>query len=102
MRKLLVLVVLVILAVQVTEVFLLRIETKDAENIPTPSPATIEFEQPDHGNFSIEEILMDPCLSDEDCKTPESYMLQSRCPFTSYCLENRCAVVCPKPDQEKE
>ncbi|MFA6797164.1 MAG: hypothetical protein WCR40_00410 [Candidatus Paceibacterota bacterium] len=35
------------------------------------------------------------CIKDEECKTPDEYLLQSRCPFISLCLEKKCSIVCP-------
>ena len=35
------------------------------------------------------------CVSDAQCTTPFSYLVQSNCPFSSACLGNRCRVVCP-------
>lgn len=35
------------------------------------------------------------CATDSECVTPTSYLIRSNCPFTSRCLENTCAVVCP-------
>jgi membrane-bound inhibitor of C-type lysozyme len=46
-------------------------------------------------NSKLEKITGEICRRDSDCKTPGEYLVQSRCPFTSVCLENKCAVVCP-------
>jgi len=35
------------------------------------------------------------CEEHADCETPMSYLMRSVCPFTSMCVEGRCAVVCP-------
>jgi|GEM_PF-6583322 len=35
------------------------------------------------------------CREHEDCVTPMAYLTRSICPFTSMCVEGRCAVVCP-------
>ena len=35
------------------------------------------------------------CTTNEDCQTPMSYLIRSSCPFTSLCLQNKCAVGCP-------
>lgn len=35
------------------------------------------------------------CTQDRDCITPTDYQIRSSCPFTSKCIENTCAVVCP-------
>ena len=45
--------------------------------------------------YHVEEITEVPCKLDSDCKTPFDYLIQSRCPFTSKCLNNQCAVICP-------
>jgi putative hemolysin len=46
-------------------------------------------------NYKISEVLNDTCLTDQDCETPVNYLLRSNCPYTTKCLENKCAVVCP-------
>jgi len=48
-------------------------------------------------DYTIAEITGESCNVDQDCKTPESYLIRSVCPYTSKCLQNSCAVVCPKP-----
>jgi tryptophan-rich sensory protein len=35
------------------------------------------------------------CVIDADCTTPMEYAIRSNCPYTSLCVEDRCAVVCP-------
>jgi hypothetical protein len=50
-------------------------------------------------NYKVEKITGEACRQNTDCKTPGEYMVQSRCPFTSMCLENKCAVVCPSVSQ---
>ncbi len=35
------------------------------------------------------------CANDNECVTPTAYLIRSNCPFTSRCIENACAVVCP-------
>ncbi len=35
------------------------------------------------------------CATHEDCVTPGSYLMRSNCPFTSRCISDHCAVVCP-------
>lgn len=47
-------------------------------------------------SYQIEEITGEACGSHSDCQTPGEYAAQSRCPFISLCLENKCAVVCPE------
>jgi len=46
-------------------------------------------------NYTIEKVLEISCKKDGDCETPAEYLLMSRCPFKSKCLENKCTVVCP-------
>lgn len=55
---------------------------------PLPQGYTLE-------NYTIEETSTTSCSVDDECETPAGYMMQSRCPFTSLCLENKCTVVCP-------
>ena len=47
------------------------------------------------GAYQVEKISMTTCVNDSDCQTPVEYLVQSRCPFTSLCLNGRCAVICP-------
>ena len=35
------------------------------------------------------------CNVNKDCETPPKYLIQSRCPFGSACMEGKCEVVCP-------
>lgn len=35
-----------------------------------------------------------PCSVDEECETPFSFLVQSRCPFSAACIENECRVIC--------
>ena len=46
-------------------------------------------------SYAIEKVLDVSCLKNTDCQTPGEYLVQSRCPFTSLCLDNKCTVVCP-------
>jgi uncharacterized protein len=46
-------------------------------------------------NYEITETLNESCNDDMDCDTPMEYLLMSRCPFTSKCLDGQCTVVCP-------
>lgn len=47
------------------------------------------------------------CVINTDCETPMEYMIQSRCPFGSACINNKCEVVCglyyhdPNPEISK-
>ena len=45
--------------------------------------------------YIIEEVLNNSCVVHSGCETPGEYLVQSRCPFTSLCLDERCTVVCP-------
>ncbi len=56
----------------------------------TPSnPAVAEPNTNPDGNAGA------PCTTDDECVTPATYLVRSTCPFTSWCVEGRCAVVCP-------
>jgi regulatory protein YycI of two-component signal transduction system YycFG len=46
-------------------------------------------------NFKIEKVLNISCKEDIECETPYEYLLMSRCPFTSKCIDNKCSVICP-------
>jgi hypothetical protein len=41
-----------------------------------------------------------PCETDDECVTPETYLIRSMCPFTSWCVDGRCSVVCPMMEEE--
>lgn len=56
-----------------------------------PSGYTLE-------NYKVEKITGESCWVHSDCQIPGEYAIQSRCPFTSLCLENKCVVVCPEYD----
>lgn len=45
--------------------------------------------------YKIEKETAAVCRYDFECATPGEYLAQSRCPFTSVCLNGQCAVVCP-------
>ncbi|TFG35497.1 MAG: hypothetical protein E4H47_01355 [Parcubacteria group bacterium] len=58
------------------------------ENTSLPEGYTLEA-------YSVEKKLEAVCSKNSDCETPGEYLILSRCPFTSICLEKKCAVVCP-------
>lgn len=47
--------------------------------------------------YKVVELSEESCNVDADCVTPETYLIRSICPYTSKCLQNQCAVVCPEP-----
>lgn len=47
-------------------------------------------------DFEVAEVLPLACEVDQDCKTPVDYLIRSNCPYESKCLDEKCAVVCPK------
>lgn len=40
------------------------------------------------------------CETSADCETPMDYLIRSSCPFTSVCLQGKCAVACPMIDEQ--
>jgi hypothetical protein len=46
-------------------------------------------------NYRVEKTTAAACAHDFDCATPGEYLAQNRCPFTSTCLQGKCAVICP-------
>jgi hypothetical protein len=46
-------------------------------------------------SYTIDKVTDESCNLSSDCETPIEYLVQSRCPFTSLCLQNKCTVVCP-------
>ena len=73
--------------------------------VPLTSPDFNDTNKPPLGysetDYTIEEVLAIDCQVDNDCETPGEYLLQSRCPFTSKCLANKCTVVCPNFEGNK-
>jgi translocator protein len=59
-----------------------------ASEISLPVGYTLDF-------YSVEKISDISCIRNSDCQTPGEYLMRSNCPFTSLCLKNKCAVVCP-------
>jgi hypothetical protein len=58
------------------------------ESISLPKGYTLEA-------YSVEKVSETACVKNSDCETPGEYLVLSRCPFVSLCLENKCTVVCP-------
>ena len=46
-------------------------------------------------NYTIMERTGPKCDYNSDCILPDSYAVQSNCPYKSICLQNTCTVVCP-------
>jgi hypothetical protein len=46
-------------------------------------------------NFTVEKILEVSCQEDSDCETPPEYLMMSRCPMRSKCIDKQCTVICP-------
>ena len=57
-------------------------------NISLPQGYTLD-------SYTVAKVSEISCVENSDCETPGEYLVQSRCPFTSMCLKNKCAVVCP-------
>ena len=45
--------------------------------------------------FEDDENVGEACISNEDCRTPMGYAIQSNCPFGAACIDSKCSVVCP-------
>jgi len=45
--------------------------------------------------FTVEKISDISCNEGYECRTPAEYVIRSNCPYTSMCLNHKCAVVCP-------
>jgi putative hemolysin len=48
-------------------------------------------------DYTIAEMTKDTCEGPFECKTPMDYLVRSSCPYTSMCINNTCAVICPAP-----
>jgi len=55
----------------------------------TDTPAEAQEQENPDGNVGA------ACSTAADCQTPMDYLVRSSCPFTSACIEGRCAVICP-------
>ncbi len=65
-----------------------RVDCIDHQCKPVFDAPVVQNPQPE-GNAG------ERCTIDEDCVTPMDYLIRSSCPFTSLCMEGKCAVVCP-------
>jgi hypothetical protein len=50
----------------------------------------------DANRYIVTETSNTACAADADCVTPPRYLMMSSCPYSSRCLNNKCAVVCPQ------
>jgi hypothetical protein len=48
--------------------------------------------------YTVAQTSETACAADTDCVTPMQYEAMSSCPYSSRCLNNKCAVVCPQPN----
>lgn len=48
-------------------------------------------------NYEIAQMTNITCEQDEQCETPGEFLILSHCPYTSKCIDNQCAVICPQP-----
>lgn len=46
--------------------------------------------------YEIVEVTEEACTSDYDCETPGNYLIRSSCPYQSWCIDDKCTVVCPQ------
>ena len=61
-------------------------QTDDSKNLPAGY---------DLNTYQVEKISQTACSESSDCTTPAEYLVKSNCPYTSLCLDKKCAVVCP-------
>lgn len=66
-----------------------------SHNRNSPKSENISRQEPAPPDYAVEKTTDIACAVDSDCITPEEYLIQSRCPFSSKCLAGKCAVVCP-------
>lgn len=52
--------------------------------------------------YTVAETTNVSCSLDSDCTTPTEYLIRSSCPYTSKCIEESCAVICPKVPTESQ
>lgn len=52
-------------------------------------------QKPVVSNYRIEATTTSACQIDNDCVTPGEYLIRSNCPYTSKCVKNKCAIICP-------
>lgn len=53
-------------------------------------------------DYKIEKVTSTACSYDFECATPAEYLMMSRCPFTSKCVDNKCAIICPNITKIKQ
>ena len=54
----------------------------------------------DMTGYQVEKITDVVCRQDSECVTPGEYLMVSRCPFTSKCVDGQCAVICPNFEEQ--
>lgn len=47
--------------------------------------------------YKVVEMTEVSCKTDTECVTPNDYLILSVCPYTSKCIQEKCAVICPAP-----
>ncbi len=52
--------------------------------------------------YTVEKNLGTACEDEKDCKLPFDYAIQSRCAFTTKCINSICSVVCPESLSESD
>jgi enhancing lycopene biosynthesis protein 2 len=78
---------------------IILVQTKSLDIVSQPNYDEVLVPQGYTFNtYTVEEVTGTSCQLNSECETPASYLIQSRCPFTSICLENKCTVVCPTVD----
>lgn len=45
--------------------------------------------------YTLSEMTDVACERSDECSIPMEYAIRSDCPYTSMCLNKKCAVVCP-------
>lgn len=48
--------------------------------------------------FVIAQTTNSTCDKDYECVTPADYLIRSNCPYTSICINEKCAIICPRFD----
>lgn len=81
-------ILLILILINIAYILLINNKNRANDNYALPKGYTMD-------SYKVEKILETSCKNNNDCETPFEYLIQSRCPFVSKCINNQCAVICP-------
>ncbi len=89
MKRKILFIILFLVLVSLIIFYIFKKDIVDKDNIILPVNYTLD-------SYEIAEVSDVSCKKSIECITPGKYMMQSNCPYTSLCINNKCNVVCPK------